>query len=66
MDLAYSSEVLGVSLKIMPENKSADVVPSEAIKGEISSGVRTVTSTPQQLAMFLTGVNPEHRWTLQQ
>lgn len=66
VDLAYSSEVLGVSLEILPENKSADVVPPRAFEGKTFPGNQAVTSMTQQLAMFLTGVNPEHWWTLQQ
>lgn len=60
-DQAYSSEVLGISLEILPQNKSADVVTLQA--GDELNPPHNMADTPthKELTHFLSGIKPEHR-----
>jgi len=60
-DQAYSSEVLGVSLEVLGENKSADVVNLKA-GGDSSPSYQAVTPAQEESTRFHAGIKPEHRW----
>jgi hypothetical protein len=62
-DRAYSAEILGVSLEILPENARADVVNLKEPSGEKSqSGNQAVTSALEDLKRVQAGFNQEHQW----
>lgn len=61
-DQAYSSEVLGVSIEVIDEKESANVVNLKPGEDSTSSSRQAVTSAQEKLTRFQSGIKPEHRW----
>jgi hypothetical protein len=61
-DQAYSAEILGISLQVLPEHKDADVVNLKEPHPETGIGNQAITPAQGNLPQFLAGIKPEHQY----